>query len=181
LPCNYQIWANDGVKGLPCNFELRLLDANTGEYLGTIAQLEGEGSGFRLFEKAGSYRIDVVAQHVIWEMLVEPIDEQRAAELKALTEKGPSLAVRAKAAARQVPEGAFSSWRPVDDQTLLLFAEDGESGFRVTFEPACPGLSKATALSFVTVFEPGVERYDSIFLDDATRCYFKEVIPTVFE
>jgi len=181
LPCNFQIWANDGKEGLPCNLELRLLDGDTGKYLGTIAQLEGEGRGFKLFESAGSYRIDVIAQHVVWELLIEQIDEERAAQLQALTEKGPSLAVRAKAAARQVAEGSFSSWRPVDDQTLLLFAEDETRGFRITFEPACPGLSDAKALSFVTVFGPGVERYDSILLDDATRCYFKEVTPTVFE
>lgn len=180
LPCNYQIWADDGNEGLPCNLELRLLDAGSGEHIGTIAQLEGEGRGFKLFEQAGSYRIDVVSQHVNWELLIEPVDEERAAELKALAEKGPSLAVRAQAAARQVAEGSFKSWRPVDDQTLLLFAEDGISGFRVMFEPPCPGLSKAKALSFVTVLGPGIERYDSVLLDDATRCYFKKVVPTVF-
>lgn len=181
LPCNYEIWADDGTEGLPCNLELRLLDADTGDYLGTIAQLEGEGRGFKLFERPGNYRIDVTSQHVVWELLVEEVDEARAAELKALTEKGPSLSDRARAASRQVADDAFESWRPVDDETLLLIADDEISGFRVTFSPACPGLSQATALSFVTALDARVDLYDSILLDDGTRCYFNRVLPTVVE
>jgi hypothetical protein len=181
LPCNYEIWAEDGFEGLPCNLELRLLDASTGNYLGTIAQLEGEGSGFKLFEKPGRYRVDVTSQHVVWELLIEEVDEARAAELKSLTDNGPSLSDRARAATRQVAADAFGSWRPVDDETLLLIAEDETSGYRVTFSPACPGLSKTTALSFVTALDAGVELYDSILMDDGTRCYFNRVVPTIVE
>jgi hypothetical protein len=64
---------------------------------------------------------------------------------------------------------------------LLLFSEDESSGYRVTFSPACPGLSKATALSFVTAFESGVESYNSILLDNGTRCFFNRVVPTVID
>lgn len=181
LPCNYQIWSDDGIEGLPCNLELRLLDATTGDYLGSIAQLEGEGSGFKLFEKPGSYRIDVISQHVIWELLVEQVDEAKAAELKALTEQGPTLSDRARAASRQVADDAFESWRPVDDETLLLIADDEATGYRVTFSPACPGLSKARALSFVTALDARVDLYDSILMDDGTRCYFNRVVPTIVE
>lgn len=96
-------------------------------------------------------------------------------------EGAPSLESRAKQIARQVTEGGFSSWRAVDDETLLLFAEDDATGFRVSFSPACPGLTAAKALSFVTGFDDGIESYDSILLEDGTRCYFKSVVPTIFD
>jgi hypothetical protein len=182
LPCNYQIWSDDGNKGLPCNFELRLFDAASGDYVGIVAQLEGEGRGYKLFESAGNYRIDIVSQNVAWELLVKPITEERAAKLKALTESGPTLEDRSVTAAREVADDTFSSWRPVDDSTLLLFAADGTTGYRVTFTPACTGLAQATALSFVSASGTGgIERFDSILLDDGTQCYFDRVIPTVFD
>lgn len=181
LPCNYQIWSKDGASGLPCNFELRLFDADSARHVGTIAQLEGEGRGSKLFEAPGSYRIDIVSQHVAWELLIRPVTEERAAKLKQLAEQGPSLEDRTLAAARQVAEETFSSWRPIDDETLLLFARDETKGFRVTFKPACPGLSEVKTLSFVTASGAGTERFDSILLDTGTRCYFDRVIPTVFD
>lgn len=182
LPCNYQIWTRDGASGLPCNLELRLIDADSGDHVGTIAQLEGEGRGYKLFEAAGSYRIDVVAQHVDWELLVKPITRERAARLKALTLAGPGLEDRSLAAAREIAEDSFTSWRPVDDETLLLFAADEATGFRISFSPGCAGLANARALSFVSASGAGgIERYDSILLDDGTRCYFDRVYPTVFD
>ena len=181
LPCNYELRSDDGIEGLPCNLELRLLDANTGAYLGTIARLEGEGSGLKLFEKPGNYRIDIVSQHVSWELRIEEVDAARAAELKALTKRPPSLSDRARDATRQVPDDAFVSWRPVDDETLLLIADDRTTGYRVTFSPACPGLSKATALSFVTAPGARFDLYDSILMDDGTRCYFDRVVPTIID
>lgn len=182
LPCNYQIWSKDGASGLPCNIELRLMNAQSGDYLGTIAQLEGEGRGYKLFPEAGTYRIEIVSQHVVWELLVKPITEERAARLKALTESGPTLEDRSMAVVRQVADDTFTSWRPVDDQTLLLFADDEATGYRVTFAQGCTGLSKATTLSFVSASSAGgIERFDSILLDDGTQCYFDRVYPTVFD
>jgi hypothetical protein len=182
LPCNYQIWSRDSTEGLPCNFELRLFDADSGDYIGMIAQLEGEGRGYKLFEAAGNYRIEIVSQHVAWELLVKPITKERAAKLKSLTASGPTFEDRSVTAAREVAEGTFTSWRPVDDGVLLLFAEDGATGYRVTFTPGCTGLAEATALSFVSASSAGgVERFDSILLDDGTQCYFDRVIPTVFD
>jgi len=181
LPCNYQIWSKDGTTGLPCNFELRLVDATTGDFVGTIAQLEGEGRGYKLFEKPGDYRIEIDSQYVVWELLIEPITEERAAKLKDLTLHGPTFEDRSIAAAREVAETAFASWRPVDDQTLLLFSEDGAAGYRVTFSPTCTGLANAKSLSFVSASSAGgIERFDSILLDDGTQCYFDRVIPSVF-
>jgi hypothetical protein len=181
LPCNFSVWSESEAAGQPCNFEMRLFDTSSNSHVGTIAQLEGVGRGFKLFEQPGRYRIDVDSQNVVWEFLITPIDEQMAAELKARTEKGPSLDVRSKVSSSRVAEGSFQSWRPVDDETLLLFSKDESSGYRVTFSPACPGLSNVKALSFVTVFDKGVESYDSILLDDGTRCYFNRVVPTVFD
>lgn len=182
LPCNYQIWSRDGTEGLPCNFELRLIDADSGDYIGMIAQLEGEGRGYKLFEAPGNYRIGIVSQHVEWELLVKPITAERAAKLKDLTASGPTLEDRSMAAAREVAEGTFASWRPVDDGMLLLFAEDGTTGYRITFTPGCTGLAEATALSFVSASSAGgIERFDSILLDDGTQCYFDRVIPAVFD
>lgn len=181
LPCNFAIWSGDDATGQPCNFEIRLLDERSGDHVGTIAQLEGTGRGFKLFEQPGRYRVDVVAQNIIWEFIITPIDERAAAELKTRTERGVPLEARSAATARRVAAGSFESWRPVDDAMLLLFAEDQTHGYRVAFSPACPGLSNAKALSFVTVFDSGVESYDSILLDDGTRCYFNRVVPTVFD
>ena len=181
LPCNYEPGTKDGTPGVPCNFELRLFDAGTGDFVGTVVQLEGEGRGHKLFELAGSYRFDVVARHLRWELLVVPVDEARAAKLKEMTRKGPSLEDRSMAAARQVARDSFVSWRPVDDATLLLFAEGDVTGYRVTFAPPCPGLAEATALSFVTSFSTDDKLYDSILLDDGTRCYFDRVVPTVMD
>ena len=91
------------------------------------------------------------------------------------------LSAVANMADRQVEASAFNSWRPVDNGTLLLFAEDKAHGFRVTFSPPCPGLADATALSFVTSFETSAQSFDSILLDDGTQCYFERVVPTVFD
>jgi len=181
LPCNSAFLAKRDAGGLPCNFEMRLFDVNANRHVGTIAQLEGTGRGFKLFEQSGRFRIDVVSEDIIWEFLITPIDEQMAAELKTRTAKGMSLDERSKMTSRRVGEGSFRSWRPVDDETLLLFSENETRGYRVTFSPPCPGLSGVKALSFVTVFDKGVESYDSILLDNGTRCYFNRVVPTVFD
>jgi hypothetical protein len=173
-------WTVGRKSELPTYFEIRLLRADSGELVGRIVQLEGTGSGLKLFEDVGSFQIEVVAQNLSWDLRIEATDPQEAARMKRLGEGAPSLEDRAKRIARQVAEGSFSSWRPVDDETLLLFAEDNNTGFRVSFSPACPGLTEAKALSFVTGFDDGIDSYDSILLDDGTRCYFKSVVPTVF-
>ena len=172
---------NKTETALPTNFEMRLHDADSGKFVGTIVQLEGTGRGLKLFENAGSFQIEIVAQNLLWDLQIETLDPRDAERIKRLSEDGPSLDDMAKRKARQVAEGSFSSWRPVDDETLLLFAEDDATGYRILFSPACPGLTEAKALSFVTAFDGGIENYDSILLDDGTRCYFKSVVPTIFD
>lgn len=163
------------------NFEMRLYQAETGEFVGTIVQLEGTGRGLKMFEDAGSYEIEVVSQALHWELLISEIDPTDAQALKRLSAGERTLEDAARTAARRVPEGGFASWRPVGDDTLLLFSEDESRGFRVTFSPPCPGLSSAEALSFITAPGTDVGRYDSILLENGVRCYFAEIVPTVFD
>jgi hypothetical protein len=181
LPCNFAVWTDEDASGQPCYIDIRLFDVRAGKYLGTIAQLAGTGRGYKLFEEAGRYRIDVTAENVVWEFLISSIDERTAREIKTRAEQTPPLRGQSSLALRRVAEGAFRSWRPEGDETLFLFGEDETKGYRVTFSPACPGLADATALSFISVFEGGVASYDSVLLDDGTRCYFNRVAPTVFD
>ncbi len=161
-------------------FEIRVYDASAGEFLGTV-QHEGPGGGRRLFNEGGSYSIHVVAEALTWDIEITETERGRAAELERASEGRTTLGDAASAEARRVPADAFASWRPVDDSTLLLFSSDEASGFRVYFAEPCTGLARATALSFVSQPGGGPERYDSILLEDGTRCYFDRVVPSVFD
>jgi hypothetical protein len=57
-----------------------------------------------------------------------------------------------------------------------LFNDYGVA-WRISFSPNCPGLKAATAISFVTPVVDGADEYDSILLEDGTRCYFNSVTP----
>ena len=154
------------------SIEMRLYDAESGDFIGSIAELKGIGQGYKLFEDPGSYQVRVVATGVEWEITVEEISEERATSLKRETQGPPDFATQLRS---RVPVDSFSSWRPEGNDTLFLF-EDGNLGWRVSFRPAvCPGLASATALSFVTPGADPAEGYDSIMLDDGTRCYFESV------
>jgi hypothetical protein len=63
---------------------------------------------------------------------------------------------------------------------LLLFSDFGLE-WRATFTPPWPGPKSATALFFVSPSYPAREEYDSILLDDGTRCFFDRVTPTLAE
>ncbi len=163
------------------NIELRVYDAASGDFLGSVQNDDGVEGGRRLFESAGRYRVQVIAQAVAWEIEISEIDQRRAAAIKRASEGRSTLEDRVAKEARQVGADAFTSWRPVDDSTLLLFSADDATGFRVHFDAPCSGLTAATALSFIATTGGGPERYDSIMLEDGTRCYFGRVIPTVFD
>ena len=162
------------------SFEMRVHDASSGEFLGRVLQ-DGKSGGRRLFNEAGSFQIEVVSEALTWDIEITETDTARAAELKRASEGQPTLEDAASSEARRVPADAFESWRPVDDSTLLLFSRDERTGFRISFEQPCSGLSRATALSFISQPGGGPERYDSIMLEDGTRCYFGRVVPTVFD
>lgn len=167
-------WSTHSDFPLLANFEMRLHDGASGEFIGTVTQLEGTGRGLKLFEDPGKYQLEIVASHVGWEIEISPVSKEQAEQMKRAKGQGASLSDASRKLLRRVPEGSFVEWRPLDDETLLLFNDDG-FGWRVTFSPACPGLKSATALSFVTPLKDAKDEYDSILLDNGTRCYFDRV------
>ncbi len=173
-------WSVRGEYREMASFEMRVYNASSGELLGRVQQ-DGESGGRRLFEQAGSYQVEVISQALAWDIEITETDSARAAELKRASEGRATLEDTASTEARRVPADAFASWRPVDDSTLLLFSSDEATGFRIYFEQPCTGLAGATALSFISQPGGGPERYDSIMLEDGTRCYFGRVVPTVFD
>lgn len=172
-------WTATSDTPLMAILEMRLHDGASGEFLGTIAQLQGTGRGLKLFEQGGSYTILVVAGNVRWELDVAPLNEVEAERLKRLSQgTGPTLEESSRRALERVPEGSFSSWRAENAETLLLFGEGG-TGWRVTFARPCNGLVSASAISFVTPAAGTLDAYDSILLEDGTRCRFARAVPTV--
>ena len=159
-------------------FELRLHDGETGEFLGKVVELRDTGSGKRLFEDAGVYELRVVGREIDWQLLVTVVSEERAGELRRTALGETTLEDAGRAALKRVPEDGFESWRPESDEILLLFHPSGH-GFRVEFVEPCPGLAEATAISFVSSVSGPVDEYDSILLDDGTRCYFARAVPTI--
>jgi len=156
------------------NFELRLHDGTSGEFIGTVTQLEGTGRGLKLFEEAGTYQLAVVAGSINWEIEISEVSQDQAGQMNRAAKGKPSLQDSSQMVLRRVRESSFVEWRPVDDETLLLFSDKG-LGWRVSFSPGCPGLKKATAISFVAPMKSDDDQYDSILLDDGTRCYFDSV------
>lgn len=175
-------WATTSEDTLPKIFELRLYNADSGEFVGTITEVRETGSSRKMFEESGRYQIEVVSQHLDWTLQITPVPAAEAGLLKRRSEGRPTIEDSSQVFARQVSEDSFESWRPVDDGTLLLFAKDESHGFRVTFPKPCKGLAQATVLMFVSAgFGSGGELYDAIMLDDGTHCAFERVIPTVFD
>ena len=175
-------WSTSSDNSLSKIFELRLYDAGSGEFVGTIVETRETGSSRKLFEKTGSYRVEIIAQHLHWTLQIAPVPATEADRLKRRSEGRPTIEDSSQEFARQVSEDSFASWRPVDDHTLLLFAKDESHGFRISFANACEGLTQATALMFMSAgYGSGGELYDAILLDDGTHCPFGRVVPTVFD
>jgi hypothetical protein len=175
-------WYTQSDNTLPKTFELRLYDVDSGGYAGTIIQQRIIANGKKLFEEPGRYQVAVVAANLEWTLVVSEIPDDKAAQLVRESKGQPTIGDTAAEYARQVSEADFESWRPVDDDTLLLFAADETRGFRVSFEVPCRGLKDATALTFVSSgVARGGELYESIMLDDGTHCPFASVVPTVFD
>jgi hypothetical protein len=158
------------------SFEMPLHDGTSGEIIGKLVELEGTGQGLRLFEDGGTYQIVVTGRSVEWDIDILEVSEEQAARLKRDTEGRPSLIDSSRRISRRVPESSFVEWRPEGNETLLLFKDDGVV-WRISFSPNCPGLESATAISFVTPVVDGTDEYDSILLENGTRCYFNSVTP----
>ena len=170
-------WSTKSEFPLLASIEIRLYDADNGEYLGMVAELKGTGSGLKLFESPGTYQFVIVGTFVDWDIRVEEVDAERAAEMTREAEGRASTLDATREVSRLVPESSFESWRPEGNDTLLLF-RDGILSWTVGFTPACPGLESATSLSFVMrSVERGTDQYDSILLESGQRCYFMSVTP----
>jgi hypothetical protein len=167
-------WSTRSEFPMLANFEMRLHDVSSGEFIGTVAQLEGTGRGLKLFEDAGTYQVSVVGNNVNWEIEISEVSQDEAGQMKRAAKGRPSLQDSSQMVLRRVRESSFVEWRPTDDETLLLFSDDG-LGWRVSFSPECPGLKSANAISFVAPVTNVDNQYDSILLDDGTRCYFHRV------
>lgn len=175
-------WSTQSADTLTKIFELRLYDADSGDFLGTITQTRELGNGRKLFEEGGRYQLDIVASNLDWSLVISHVEATEAGKLKRQSKGSSTIEDDAVAYASQVSEDSFASWRPVNDSTLLLFGTDESRGFRISFAKPCNGLSAATALMFVSAgYGSGGEIYDAIMLDDGTHCRFERVTPTVFD
>jgi len=169
-------WSTRSEFPKSANFEMRLHDAGTGDYLGMIATIKGTGKGQKLFEDAGEFQLVIVATDSEWDILIRRVSEQQAAVIRRQAMGTPSLLDSANRLGRRVPEDSFESWRPDGDDMLLLF-RDGSVRWKVRFSPPCQGLGESTAISFMTAVAGAAGEYDSILLDGGTRCVFDSVIP----
>jgi len=170
-------WSTRSEFPMLASFEMRLYDGESGNYIGMVAELKGTGSGLKLFEEAGTFQIVIVATSSEWDISIREVSKEQAEVMKRRAEGAPSMLDAARRAGRFLPEDSFESWRPEGNDTLLLFG-NGYPGWRVSFSPSCPGLESATSLSFVMTSGDGMGQYDSILLEDGTRCYFTSVIPS---
>lgn len=157
--------------------EFRLHDAGSGDVLGIISQAEGGARGLKLMEQAGRFRIEVSTGEVDWRIEVIPVSAERAAQLKDKAGREPNLAERSKNTARHLPDGPFAGWHAADDSTIYLDQDDGR-GWCLSFSTPCAGLSQARGITFVTAGDGPVDEYDSVMLEDGSRCYFDSVAPT---
>jgi len=174
-------WRARSEFPVTASIEIRLYDGTTGEFIGMVAEIKGTGSGLKLFENAGTFQVVVVGAFVEWDIEIQEISDEQAARMKRSADGSPSLLDSATKASRLVPEGSFESWRPQGNENLLLFSDNGV-GWRISFSPACPGLEAATAISFVMAAGGGdLGQYDSILLEDGTRCYFDRAIPNAVQ
>lgn len=170
-------WSTTSEYPQLATIEIRLYDADNDEYLGKLAELKGTGNGVRLFESPGTYRFVIIGKFVDWDIRIYEVDAERAAEMRRKAEGRTSTLDASREVSRLVPESSFESWRPAGNDTLLLF-RDGTLSWTIRFDPPCPGLESATALSFLArSMEQGVEQYDSILLDDGRQCRFSSATP----
>lgn len=161
-------------------FEMRLHEGASGDYIGRLVELRGTGRGLKLFEEGGDYQIAIVAYNVAWELEISELSEEQAAQIRRLSKGEPTLQDSTRKTLRLVREGTFSEWRPEGNDALLLFGSNN-MGWRATFAQPCPGLESAKVISFVTPAAGSLEDYDSILLEDGTRCYFDRVVPTLLD
>jgi hypothetical protein len=154
---------------------VRLEDAGTLDTIGIVADFHGVGNGLKVFPNSGRFRFDVSGNDVDWILEVREISDAWAARLERVTRSERSDRQLPTVLRNQVVAGAFSGWHAESDQALTLVGA-GMMSFRVSFGPTgCSGLAAAKTLYFVTPKKGPQSVYDSILLEDGTRCYFDKV------
>ena len=154
---------------------VRLEDADTLATIGIVADFHGVGRGLKVFHDAGTFRLDVSGENMEWIFEVREISESWATRLEQMTRYARSDRVHPGVLRNQVIPGSFSGWHAETDEVLTLVGT-GKTSFRVTFGPTgCSGLGAAKTLSFVTPEKGPQSVYDSILLENGTRCYFDKV------
>lgn len=157
--------------------DVRLIDASTGEFVGEVIQLSGTGAGLKLFSADGKYRFEVIGTQVDWVFLIETIDAARAEELRrASTADEQASPISSAVVLLQEDFDKFTGWTYHDERTLVLVGQNG-LGARIEFLGDCDGLESTSRLSFVTGLRAHPRGYNSVLLDDGTRCYFASVRP----
>jgi len=151
------------------------LEGTSVEAGGIVAEVTGTGSGLKLFRGSGTFYVSVEAQNAKWRIEVSEISEEWANRLEQVKRDTADGSTRARRSEKQVVADSFSGWRAESDQSLVLIGT-GPMSFRVSFGAGgCPGLKQSETLAFVTPNSGNRDVYDSILLDDGTRCYFDRV------
>ena len=148
------------------------LEGTSDEAGGIVAEVTGKGNGLKLFRASGTFYLSVEAQNAKWHVEVSEITEEWANRLEQITRDTVDRSASGRRSDKQVVAGSFSGWSAESDQSLVLIGT-GPMSFRISFGAGgCPGLKKSETLAFVTPSKGSRDVYDSILLDDGTRCYF---------
>lgn len=173
-------WEAESEHPLLAAFYTNLYDAETSEYLGFITQLRGTGAGSKLIRESGTFRIGISGNDVDWTLRIVELSDAEAAAVERAA--GRPRAAELPPAARTAPStvvasGSFTGWNVVDERTLDLVTGQPGMVLQVTLTERCPGLKESTEVLFVTPDTGATNVYNSILLDDGTRCYFERVVP----
>jgi hypothetical protein len=173
-------WEAESEHPLLAAFYSNLYDAETSEYLGFITQLRGTGAGSKLIRESGTFRIGISGNDVDWTLRIVELSDAEAAAVEQSA--GRARAAELPPAARPEPStvvasGSFVGWNVLDERTLDLVTGQPGMVLEVTLTEPCPGLKESTEVLFVTPDTGATNVYNSILLDDGTRCYFERVVP----
>ena len=151
------------------------LEDTSDQTIGTVAGFRGTGRGLKLFRTSGRYRLDIASETTEWRIEITEISEAWANRLEQMTATARSDRPKSSELQRQVSANSFRGWHAESDRSLILTGT-GTTNFRVSFGgDGCPGLAAAKTLSFMTPDKGPLDMYDSILLDDGTRCYFEKL------
>ncbi|WP_405243252.1 hypothetical protein [Lentisalinibacter salinarum] len=172
-------WEAESEHPLLSAFYTNLYDAETSEYLGFITQLRGTGAGSKLIRESGTFRIGISGNDVDWTIRIVELREAEAAALSAGAGRRPAadLPESPGEAGALVAAGSFIGWDVVDERTLNLVTGEDGLVLETTLTAPCPGLTETADVLFVTPDTGATNVYNSILLDDGTRCYFERVVP----